>query len=119
MNTESYINLLKDKSSEDNGNIKSERAKNHLHEDGDNAYKEHTPDKKQYSNDLLEKFINHVGFDTDEVPNFSRMAQLLSKSIKPEIINKDLTSLDNHDILKNDDQIRKEALKKLISKYRG
>lgn len=103
--------------------------KNHLSEDkNSSSYKEHKPDKNPYSNKDLEKFISYVGFNVDEVPRFSEMAKKINLPIKHEEVKKDLTSLDNHDTIKDvthlqkngkDLEIRREALKRLMAKYRG
>lgn len=84
-------------------------------------------EENPYSNDILKKFIDHLGFPSDEVPRFTEMAKKLNTTIKHEPVKKDLTSMDNHDMIedispskRNDDlDIRKQALKRLIAKYKG
>lgn len=82
-------------------------------------------EKNPYSNDELNNFINRLGFNTDEVPKFSEMARLVRPEIKQEVVKKDLTNLDNHDTIqdvapsRNDLDVRKQALQRLIAKYKG
>lgn len=79
------------------------------------------------TNQFLEQLIKGVGFDVDKVPNFSEIAQRLQPNLVQPIVEKGLTNLDNHDIIKdispsrknNESDIRKEALKRLIQKYKG
>ena len=79
------------------------------------------------TNQFLEQLIKGVGFDVDKVPNFSEIAQRLQPNLVHPTVEKGLTNLDNHDIIKdispsrkNDESdIRKEALKRLIQKYKG
>lgn len=79
------------------------------------------------TNQFLEQLIKGVGFDVDKVPNFSEIAQRLQPNLVQPTVEKGLTNLDNHDIIKdispsrkNDESdIRKEALKRLIQKYKG
>lgn len=83
------------------------------------------PQQKEYSNDEVDKFINFLGFKAEQVPNFTEMAKKLNPQIKHEVVKKDLTTLNeheaNHDVKyhKDEKQIKREALQRLIAKYRG
>lgn len=107
------------------GDTTLKNVKNHLYET-----RKHDTDKKEaspYSNKELHKFINYLGFQAEEVPRFSEMAKKLNAPIVHENVKKDLTNLDNHDMIKdvspsrkNDElDIKKQALRRLIAKYKG
>lgn len=122
MEREDYINLLRQSEPEQDDN--SSKEKNYVYED---KLDKKTVDKNPYSNDFLAKYINHLGFKSDEVPQFSEMAKKLNLPIVHEDGPKDLTKLDNHDIIKDispsqksdDLEMKRQALKRLISKYKG
>lgn len=136
MDAQTYLDMLREDGPEDynasaDSNLKGGGLKNHLHEDNKphhNTHKDHKPDKNPYSNEMLEKFIKGVGFNVDDVPRFTEMAKKLNLPIVHEPAKKDLTSLDNHDTIEDvahfnkdgkDLEIRKQALKRLIAKYKG
>jgi hypothetical protein len=124
MERQDYVNLLRqsDDSYEDEDSI---TEKDHVI--ADKSDKQRAGDKNQYSNDFLSKYINHLGFQSEEVPQFTEMAKKLNLPIVYEDVKKDLTKLDNHDIIKDvspskkadDLDMKKQALKKLILKYKG
>jgi len=124
MEREDYVNLLRqsDNSYDDKDSV-SEKD----YVIADKSDKERAGDKNPYSNDFLSKYINHLGFQTDDVPQFSEMAKKINLPIVHEDVKKDLTKLDNHDIIKDispskkadDLEMKKQALKKLILKYKG
>lgn len=108
----------------------SQLNKNHLQED---KHKNHhimhkLIDKNPYSQEELSKFIKFLGFKAEETPNFTAMAKKINMPIVHEAPVKDLTSLDNHDTIQDafkfkkeeiSPNVQKEALKRLIAKYRG
>jgi hypothetical protein len=87
--------------------------------------------QQEFNNKDLEDFINYTGFKTEEMPRFTEIAKRLGNSVTLDQKDtvKDLTSLDNHDIIedvspitKNDNnerELHKAALRKLIAKYKG
>lgn len=79
-----------------------------------------------YSQSDLEKFILDAGFSVDEVPKFSEIAKRMDLFNRVDPVVKDLTKLDNHDIIKDisperkkASKIDKDALNQIISKYKG
>jgi len=124
MDAQAFLDLLRsnsDSSEDDTLESAKDEDKDHA------AHKEVKGEKNPYSNSILEQFIKGVGFEVEEVPRFTEMAKKLNTTIKHEPVTKDLTNLDNHDTiedispLKRNDarEIEKQALKKLIAKYKG
>lgn len=144
MDAQAFLNILKNSGSEES----SDNSDYELEEQGTDSVDEQleqllgdhkkdfkkNPDKekvisnnKLFTNKDMEQFINHVGFDVDEVPNFTSIARKLMPQLQEPSVEKNLTKLDNHDIIKDISPTRKneqsdisrEALKRLIAKYRG
>lgn len=114
MDSQQYLDMLREDSKEET----IESGPRYEHKKGS---------ENPYSNDQLSAFIKHVGFNVENIPKFSEMAKKLNAPIVHENVKKDLTNLDNHDIIKdisplrkNDElDIKKQALKRLIAKYKG
>jgi len=83
--------------------------------------------KNPYSQQELHDFVKSAGFKVDGIAKFSELMKKIAPHIEEDTNQKDLTSLDNHDIIKdvspskkNDESsLSREALKKLIAKLRG
>lgn len=121
MDNQALLQLLKGAEESSASPSKSER------ENSDNC--EHKAEKNPYSQKDLHSFIKRTGFAIDEVPQFSEMARVMNPTIKQDVVKKDLTNLDNHDSIEDisplkknaerEMQVKKEALRKLIAKYKG
>lgn len=84
-------------------------------------------DKNPYSQDELNNFIKGTGFAVDPVVNFTEMAKTLRTYDRkePQVVEK--VKLDEHSSIddvsparKNDArELERQALKKLIAKYKG
>lgn len=84
-------------------------------------------DKNPYSQDELNNFIKGTGFAIDPVVNFTEMAKTLGNYNRkePQVVEK--VKLDEHSSIKDVSPLRKndarelerQALKKLIAKYKG
>jgi len=126
MDAQAFLDLLRGNDSEDT----EETLQSAKDEDKDHAIdkdRKVNKEKNPYSNNELAMFINKIGFQVDETPRFTEMAKKMNTNIKHEPVIKDLTNFDNHDTIedispknRNDSrEIEKQALKKLIAKYKG
>ncbi len=123
MDTQAFLDLLRGSDSEDT----EETLQSAKDEDKGQVIDKERKQKNPYCNNELAMFINKIGFQVDETPRFTEMAKKMNSNIKHEPVIKDLTNLDNHDTIqdispknRNDSrEIEKQALKKLIAKYKG
>lgn len=100
--------------------------KNYMHEN--NKHKQTSSMETPFRNKDVETFIEQLGFKSEQLPRFSEIAKKLNLPILHEETKKDLTTLDEHDVLddvkhiQKDDSsldIKKQALRRLIAKYKG
>jgi hypothetical protein len=143
MDAQAFLNILKNSGSEESSDNSEYELENEESDSVDeqleqllgdhkkdfkkNPDREKVISNKLFTNKDMEQFINHVGFDVDEVPNFTSIARKLMPQLQEPSVEKNLTKLDNHDIIKDisparknaEPDIKKEALKRLIAKYRG
>lgn len=117
MDKEQFLSLLKGSQKEQTEEKTEEQP----------IQRENKVDKNPYSQDELNNFIKATGFNVDPVPNFTEMARMMSiyKANEPQVTEK--IKLDNHSSIEDvsplrknkERELEKQALKKLIAKYKG
>lgn len=132
MDAQAFLNLLKN--SEQKANTSAETKLPEVkEEDTTEDFKvSNQPTKPRNDNEILtnkylEEMIKGVGFDVDRVPNFTEIARRIMPNISEPVVDENLTNFDNHDIIKDisparkngEIDLKKEALRKLIAKYKG
>ena len=134
MDAETFLSLLQEHEDSDDTDSETPASDSFLHHGKIGEFKKHNEHElkgkpQEFTNKDLEKFINYVGFKTDEVPRFSEIAKRLNPKLQQPETEQNLTNLDGHDIIKdispirknneNEMNVHKEAIKRILSKYRG
>lgn len=121
MDKAEFLNLLR-------GSMESEDTEDQEEKQSERpVQRQNKVDKNPYSQDELNNFIKGTGFAVDPVANFTEMAKTLRTYDRkePQVIEK--VKLDEHSSIddvsparKNDArELERQALKKLIAKYKG